>query len=146
MRNFLASAFLLVCLVPALFGQAFSSLSGTVTDPTGGVIPGAAISVTNTQTGITRETISNDEGRYSFPQIPPGTYQMTAKTPGFSDVAIKDVQLLVNSPATVNVKFEKLGAVSETVNVEAAASAPTVRVPPAPGKLDGQGLSCSGSK
>lgn len=121
MRNSLISALLLVCLVPALFGQAFTSLNGVVTDPTGGVIPGAGITITNTQTGVAREAVSNDEGRYSFLQIPPGTYTVLAKSPGFTDVTVKDVQLQVNSPATVNIKFEKLGAVAETVQVEAAA-------------------------
>ena len=121
MRKLFVSVLLILCLAPALFGQAFSSLSGTVTDPTGAVIPGATITIVNTQTGLQRDTTSNAVGRYSFMQILPGNYQLTAKSPGFTDVALKDIQLLVNSPATINVRFEKLGAVTETVQVEAAA-------------------------
>jgi hypothetical protein len=47
MRKFLLAAVAAVCLAPALFGQAFTSLSGVVTDPTGGIIPGATIAITN---------------------------------------------------------------------------------------------------
>jgi hypothetical protein len=112
---------LLMTVTPALFGQAFTSLNGIVTDPSGGVIPGATIMVTNAQTGVARETISNSEGRYTFLQLLPGTYDISAKSPGFTDVAVKAVPLQVNSPATINLKFEKIGAVAETVQVEAAA-------------------------
>jgi len=121
MRNLIAAILLIACFTPALFGQAFTSLAGTVTDPTGAIIPGAAITIVNTQTGLKRETATNAEGRYSFMQVLPGTYQLTAKSPGFTDVTIQDIQLMVNSPATINVKFEKVGAVAVTVQVEAAA-------------------------
>lgn len=121
MKKPLLAILMIACCTPALFGQAFSSLAGTVTDPTGAVIPGVTITIVNTQTGLQRETTSNAEGRYSFPQVLPGTYQLTAKSPGFTDVVIKDIQLLVNSPVTINVVFEKLGGVTETVQVEATA-------------------------
>jgi hypothetical protein len=120
-RSLLVSALLFVLLTPLAFGQALTSLGGVVTDPSGAVIPGATITMINTQTGVQKETISNEEGRYGFPQIAPGTYTLTAKMTGFTTVEIKNVQLLVNSPATINVKFEKVGGLSETVTVEAAA-------------------------
>jgi hypothetical protein len=119
MRKSFLVAFLVLCLMPGLFGQGFSLLSGMVTDPSGAVIPGATIVIVNTQTGAQRETISNEEGRYTIAQILPGTYQLTAKNPGFADVVIKEVHLLVNTPATLNIKFEKIGGVSETVQVDA---------------------------
>jgi hypothetical protein len=56
-----------------------------------------------------------------MPQLPPGNYQLVAKASGFTDVTIKSVDLRVDTPATINIKFEKLGAVAETVQVEAAA-------------------------
>ena len=121
MRKYFLFVLATACLVPVLFGQAFTSLSGTVTDPTGGIIPGATITIVNSQTGIQRTTTSNAEGLYSIPQILPGTYKLTAKAAGFADISISTVTLEVNSPATVNVKFEKIGAVSETVQVEATA-------------------------
>jgi len=54
-------------------------------------------------------------------QLTPGSYQLMAKATGFTDVTIKSVDLLVDSPATINIKFEKVGGVSETIQVEAAA-------------------------
>lgn len=122
MRSLVLSALLLVLLTPVLFGQAVTSLTGLVTDPSGAVVPGATITIVNTETGIQRETISNGEGSYTLPSVLPGTYTLTAKMTGFNSVEVKNVRLQVNTPATVNVKFEKVGGVSETVTVEASAA------------------------
>jgi hypothetical protein len=122
MRSLVLSALLLVLLTPVLFGQAVTTLTGVVTDPSGGVVPGATIVVVNTQTGIQRETTSNGEGSYTFPSILPGTYNLTAKMTGFNSVEVKNIPLQVNTPATINVKFEKVGGVAETVTVEASAA------------------------
>ncbi len=121
MRHLPVVALIFTCLTLTLFGQAFSSLSGVVTDPSGGIIPGTTVTIINNETGIQRDTVSDDRGRYSFAQVLPGNYRLTAKASGFGDVAIKAIQLLVNSPTTVNVKFEKIGALVQTVMVEAAA-------------------------
>src|SRR5262245_33275451 len=117
-----ASALLAVffLLAGTAFGQ-MSSLNGTVTDPTGAVIPGATLTLVNTQTGTLRETTSDAQGRYTMPQLAPGTYKLTAKTTGFVEVTINNIQLLVNQPATVPIVFEKLGATATTIAVEAAA-------------------------
>jgi hypothetical protein len=122
MRRLVLSALLLVLLTPVLFGQAVTSLTGVVTDPSGAVVPGATITIVNTQTGVQRENTSNGEGRYSFPSVLPGTYNLTAKKTGFTAVEVKNITLDVNTPATVNVKFEKVGAVATTVTVEAMAT------------------------
>ncbi len=121
MRRLGLCALLLVLLTPVLHGQAVSSLTGLVTDPSGGVVPGTTITIVNTQTGVQRETVSNDGGSYTFPAVMPGTYNLTAKKAGFNAVEVKDITLSVNTPATVNVKFEKVGGVSETVTVSASA-------------------------
>jgi len=120
MRRLVLSALLLVLLTPVLFGQAVTSLTGVVTDPSGAVVPGATITIVNTQTGVQRETMSNGVGSYTFPSVLPGTYNLTAKMTGFTSVGVKNIPLQVNTPATVNVKFEKVGGVSETVTVEAS--------------------------
>ena len=122
MRITRLSVLLLILLTPLLFGQAFTSLIGVVTDPSGAVVPGATITIVNTQTGAQRETVSNDAGAYTFSQITPGTWQLTAKKAGFTSVEIKDIQLQVNTPGTLNVKFEKVGGVAETVTVTASAA------------------------
>ncbi len=104
----------------ALFGQT-SSLTGTVTDPSGAVIPNATISIVETQTGAQREGKADSQGRYTLQQLTPGTYKLTAKATGFSDVVMNNVELQVNQPATVNITFEKVGATTTTVQVEAQA-------------------------
>ena len=80
-----------------LLGQAFTSLTGTVTDPTGAVIPSAKIVISNTETGAEREAISDTAGRYTFVQVVPGNYKLTAQASGFTDVVVNNIQLLVNS-------------------------------------------------
>lgn len=114
-------AFLLALLTCCAFGQAVTSLSGTVADPSGAVIPGAHVEVSNTATGAQRSTISDASGRYSFQQITPGQYRIAAKATGFADLVVNQVELLVNSPATINLTFEKVGSLSETVAVSADA-------------------------
>ena len=119
MNRFLAGLFLWVTLA---WSQAFSGLNGTVSDPTGAVVPGAALRITNVATGQSRETKSDAQGHYSFAQVLPGAYQLTARSTGFSDLTISQIRLLVNSPATVAVEFQKLGAQADSVTVEAAVS------------------------
>ena len=79
-----------------LLAQAFTSLTGTVTDPTGAVIPSATIVIANTDTGAERETTSDTAGRYTFSQVLPGSYKLTAKASGFTDVIVGNIHLLVN--------------------------------------------------
>ncbi len=106
----------------AAWAQASSSLSGTVVDPQGGVLPGATITVTNTATGITRSVVSNVDGTYQIPQIPPGKYTVKAEASGFKTIVQESVELLVNTPATLSLQFKEVGQLSETVQVNAAAS------------------------
>src|SRR5258708_10253493 len=108
-------------LTVSLFAQT-ASLAGTVSDPTGAVIPKAVVTVTNTQTGAKRSDTSDSEGRYTIPQLPPGTYSLTAQVVGFNDVTIQRIELLVNTPSTVNVVFDKVGSTTTSVQVEGAAA------------------------
>lgn len=105
----------------SLFAQS-TSISGTVSDPTGAVIPGAKITVENTATGLKRSDNTDQQGRYSFQQMTPGKYKLVAQATGFTDVIAENVELLVNSPATLNLKFDKLGSSATTIAVEAAAT------------------------
>jgi Carboxypeptidase regulatory-like domain len=105
-------------LTASLFGQT-TSLTGTVADPTGAVIPNATISIVNVDTGLQREDKSDTQGRYTMESLPPGTYKLTGKAAGFADTVVNNVRLYVNQPGTVNVTFEKLGSTSTTVSVEA---------------------------
>ena len=112
---------LLACVGVGLFGQS-SSITGNVTDPTGAVIPGATITMHNTESGAERTTVADAQGRYTVQQLPPGSYKITAKASGFSDVVIERVELLVNQPATIELKFERVGSTSTSVVVEAAST------------------------
>lgn len=106
----------------AAFGQALTSVSGNVSDPTGAVTPNVNITIEDRSRGASRSTVSDAEGRYSFLQIPPGTYRLTAKAPGFAEVIIEMLELLVNTPATVNVELRELRGVAETITVAAQAA------------------------
>jgi len=111
-----------LCLAWALVGlaQSTTSLTGTVTDPTGAVIPNATITVENVETGLKRSSATDATGGYSFPQLPPGLYRVTAAAAGFRTTSIPDVRLLVNNPATLNIRME-VGQITETVAVTAEA-------------------------
>jgi len=112
---------LVFLLAVSAFGQQLTSVSGTVTDPTGAVIPGAVLSLENLERGGKRETVSDSAGRYAFPQVQPDRYKITGKAQGFGDVVI-EVQLAVATPASINVHFEKVGTVAEAVSVAADAA------------------------
>jgi hypothetical protein len=106
---------LLGCAI-AIQAQSASSLRGTVVDPQGASIAQAIVTLTNNGTGSSRQTQSDAAGSYQFLQMPPGEYTLSAAKPGFSSVTRKDVNLLVNTPASVDLKME-IGQTSETVNV-----------------------------
>jgi len=99
-----------------MFGQADTSIRGTVTDPSGASIPNAQVTVANTATGLERHTATSSSGEYELLQIPPGPYRLTVEAQGFKKYEATNVQLQVNSPATVNVALE-IGGTSETVAV-----------------------------
>lgn len=100
-------------------GQALTSLTGTVTDPTGAVVPGASLVLANEAKHVSRETKSDAGGRYSFLQVQPGKYTLTARFSGLADLSVYNIELLVNTPATLAVQFEKVGALAETISVSA---------------------------
>jgi hypothetical protein len=72
----------LLCSV-SLFGQETATITGTVADPSGSVIPGAKITVTNAGTGQVRNVETNSSGNFIVPDLPIGTYSVRAEAPGF---------------------------------------------------------------
>ncbi len=104
---------------PYAYAQS-SSLSGVVTDETGGVLPGVEITIVNEANGLQRTVISSDEGLYVFPQLPPGSYTLSAMQPGFNPVTVEDITLLVNTNLEIPVNFA-VEALTESVTVSAAA-------------------------
>ncbi|HKW65203.1 MAG TPA: carboxypeptidase-like regulatory domain-containing protein [Candidatus Acidoferrum sp.] len=97
-----------------------TSLRGTVTDKSGAVVANAKVSLTNAGQGLTRDMNTGNTGEYEFLALPPGTYSLTVEMQGFRKFENKNVQLLVNSPTTMNVNLE-VGVTSQTVEVSAQA-------------------------
>jgi hypothetical protein len=114
-----ALIFLLLCSVA--FSQSTTLLRGTITDPQNAAVSDAVVKLTNSQTGLLRQTVSAANGEYQFLQLPPGNYALSAEKPGFSTASRSNIELLVNTPATLDLAME-LGKTAESVNVSADAS------------------------
>ncbi len=94
MRKVLTGTLLLLIVFPAAFGQSINAtVSGTVTDATGALIPGVTVTASNAATGVTTNIVSNDSGAYNFPSLQPGVYKVTAELQGFQTQTFTDVQL-----------------------------------------------------
>src|SRR5438093_8929293 len=109
-----------LCLfaVSALWSQtATGRIVGTVTDPTGAVIPGASITVTNADTRINYEALTNEQGAYQAPLLPIGTYTVAADVPGFQKAVTKPEKLEINQSLRVDIKLA-VGARTEEIVVE----------------------------
>ena len=115
----------LVCLMSwSLFGQitATATLQGTVTDKSGGVIPNAAVKITNKSTGEVRSATSNGAGLYSFNLLPAGTYSVNVTVPGFTNAVFDNVELAVSRTTQIDAELA-LSQQASTVTVEAAGAA-----------------------
>ena len=88
------------------FCQSLSSLTGTVVDPTGRVIPRAEITLTALEAPLTRKTVTDESGFYGFPQMLPGKYRLSAKAASFAERTYTGIELLVNTPTTLPVQLE----------------------------------------
>lgn len=115
LRASLAMAFIAMFATLAMAQN--TTVSGTVTDPQGSAIAGATVTLTNKTTDVSRSVTTASNGTYAIAQVPPGVYQLRAEAQGFKSIVRDEVQVLVNTPLTVNVGFTEIGAVSETVTV-----------------------------
>ncbi len=104
--------------LPGLWGQATTSLRGTITDPQGAAIDSATVTLLNSQVGLRRSALTDATGTYQFLQVPPGVYSLSIEKPGFTSVTQRNVALLVDTPAKLDVAMD-VAAVASTVNVEA---------------------------
>jgi hypothetical protein len=104
------------------FGQTtFATITGTVHDPAGAVVPGVTITVTNTATNIQTSTQSNDAGVYTLPQLKEGSYTLRAKGAGFRDYVAQDIVLVARDYRRVDIRLE-VGTVETSVEVRAGAT------------------------
>src|SRR6185436_18444537 len=92
------------------------TISGTVTDAAGAVIPNAQVTAINTETNFSRSTTADSSGQYSIQFLPIGPYRVEATAPGFKKYVRSGITLEVNRNARVDPALEA-GAVSETVSV-----------------------------
>jgi Carboxypeptidase regulatory-like domain len=122
-RHVVAILGLLVCLASrSLWGQAATAtITGTIIDTTGAVVPGAAISAKNNGTGITRSTQSDNQGRYSLADLAIGDYDVQASKMGFRTLVKKNITLTVGAASVADFQL-LVGSTSETVDVEANVS------------------------
>ena len=116
---------LLLSMLVVLFGQVAvwaqanptGTLTGTVADPTGALVPGATIEVKNKANGSIARAASSSSGTFSVPALPTGSYTVTVEAAGFKKAIIEDVQVAAATPVTVNVTLT-VGATTDTVVVQ----------------------------
>ena len=94
------------------------SVSGVITDPQDAVIPGATVTLTNKETGVTQKTTTQGDGHYLFSNVTPGVYDLTVERKGFETAKVSSQQVRVGITTTANIKM-KVGAESTTIEVKA---------------------------
>jgi hypothetical protein len=126
-RTLGVGALCLVLLIGGTFSRESSAqvaggaISGRVTDPSGGVIPGASVSITNVATSVTTTTTTNGDGFYSVANLLPGTYRVAITIQGFQEEVAEGITVSVGSQSTVNLRM-RLGTVTEQMVVTGAAA------------------------
>ncbi len=105
---------------PASGQVLYGGITGTVTDSTGGTVPAATVTITHKETNLSRETVTNDSGIYSFTNVQAGAYDIKVSLSGFREFVQTNVPVSVNQISRVDVKLD-VGALTETVTVQSAA-------------------------
>lgn len=113
-RTFFLALLFSVTALTALSQTA--QVTGRVSDSSGAVVPGAQVTVTNQNTGLNRESVTNNEGNYTVPLLQPGEYRIAVKKDGFKPVVRQGVVLNVEQVARLDFSLEA-GAVTETVTI-----------------------------
>ena len=114
----LTLAFLLFSSPTDLFAQGLSGITGTVTDPSGAVVPGARVVVTNNATGVSTETVTGSAGTYVLTDLIPGIYTVRVEKTGFASRVLKDVHVDVSRTTGADASLTT-GVATETVEVTA---------------------------
>src|ERR1051326_6829891 len=123
LRVFALGSTLVLLACNYVFGQMTTArLEGFVKDPSEAIVPGVTVVATNEGTNLPYESITNDQGFFVFPKLPPGNYIVTAELTGFKKYLTKGVHLEVGDAKTLTVKLET-GEMSETVTVSSQTTA-----------------------
>jgi hypothetical protein len=112
---------LLASCAAALAQSGTSSVRGTVTDPQGNAVAGAAVTLVSAGTGVSRAATTGEAGAYVFDFVQPGDYNLTVEATGFKKANVSAVHALVSKPTPVDVQLE-VGAVSDSVTINAGAA------------------------
>lgn len=127
-RRGLVIGALLAATVPFAAAQTSSSLSGSVTDPSGALVSGADVTVQNLDTGASRKTTTNDAGRYEATSLPVGNYEVTASKRGLASMTRTGVHLVIGQDAEVDIRMKIVGSRQQVVvNADAAAVSLTTK-------------------
>src|SRR5450432_3045566 len=122
MNKIALSAILALFGLTACFGQATdSNVVGVVIDASGATVPGAAITVTNKDTGVKYTAVTNGDGEYRLNNVPVGRYDVSAAKPGFTTATMAGVQLDLNHTSSIKLTLA-VGTVSTTLEVSEAAA------------------------
>ena len=117
LAGLLGFVFILGTSATAFAQKTTGDINGTVTDSTGAVLPGVAVTATCAATGLTRTVTTDAQGAYILPDLPICVYKLTSELQGFKLVT-RDVQVAVNAVSKADFKLE-VGTQSETITVEA---------------------------
>src|SRR5262249_12727320 len=118
---FAAALFLLLPSPPSAIAQSSTAtLQGLITDSTGGVVPGADVTITNLATNLSRTFQTSETGIYSFPLLPVGRYRLDVTKTGFKSVSRDNIVLQVSDRVTLDLSLE-IGGTTERINIEADA-------------------------
>jgi hypothetical protein len=124
------STVIAICCLLVLAGAAYAqsdrgTITGSIIDQAGAIIPNAAIEVTNINTGAVHKVQSSSTGNYTFSQLPVGKYQMSSSVPGFKQFVRTGITVLIAQTLRIDISLE-IGSISETVTV--SEDAPLLRV------------------
>ncbi|HEV2134482.1 MAG TPA: carboxypeptidase regulatory-like domain-containing protein [Terracidiphilus sp.] len=115
----LAVVFLLGFATLPARGQAFGTISGTITDPSGALVAGAKVTATETETSFSRAAVTDSSGHYVIPNLRPTKYSLTVEAAGFRKFVQENVLLLANQAATVDLNLQ-VGSAEQSVVVNEA--------------------------
>src|SRR6059058_2688581 len=121
MRTALATLLVLMASATQLAGQStYASITGTVTDASGASASGAAVTLTNPATNVSRTATTNETGSYNFPSVLPGIYSVKVELQGFQTEVRSGIELQVQQAARIDFKLS-VGAMTQTVEVTGGA-------------------------
>ena len=126
MRKLLLAILVIVVGLALATGQAlaqerFGGLTGTVTDESGGVLPGTTVNITNKGTGQVRSTVTGSDGRYAVLDLDPGRYSVRVELTGFSSAQVEDINVLLGRTLEFDAQL-KVGNLAETITVTGEAT------------------------